>query len=96
VHDQTLLVKMPRSFLVRTISSRQHRVAQGSAEVDRITPDETEQVEYPVMSLSRSTFVDNLPIDFTIKTNEKEEEETVTSGHAISIRGLYSEVFKCL
>jgi len=88
VQAETLnLLTMPKSFLIRTSSSRRHRTVPGPAKVGRIVPDLTElrPLDYPVTSWV--TFIDNSPLDFTIRSSEK--KETNTSGLPTSVDGLY-------
>jgi len=63
----------------------------GSAE--KIPPNETEAMSlgYPITTPCLA-FVDHLPIDFTIKTSEK--QTTNISGFAVS--GLYRDTLKYL
>jgi len=84
---------MPRSFLVRTGFCRGHTVAAESATVGgEITSDATElkPVEHP--GVSWATFRDNLPIDFTIRSDD--EEKNNSPRFAISINGVYFEILK--
>jgi len=81
---------MPRSFLVRTGSSRRHRTAAGPAKVGRTSTGETQpaRTNYPVMS--SMIFTDYAPIDCTVRSSEK--HSTDISGLAISINGVCSVI----
>jgi len=81
---------MPRSFLVRSASSRRNWISTGLAE--EIPPDETGLTPADYPGTSCVTFMDHSPLDFTIRGSKK--EETDISRFAIAINGLYSEILK--
>ena len=84
---------MPRSFLVRTGSSRRYWTTAGPAKVGRTSTGETQPARtdyYPVTSLV--TFTDYAPIDCTIRNSEK--HSTDISGLAISINGVCTVILR--